>query len=181
MIITGPHALYPQYIEFPPVTGEMHQQLLKLQLIPPNLLRSTDTVTVKITAAMDTEIPAKADHDPYFGVSDGKSFVGFITHDKTSTPCNLHEGFSGRVLTDTRHVFGSTTVASRRYSSEINIQIRPAEKWGSCHTEHDEGYTNIANYQHLLDLTKGLDFEMYRNHVTEKYRVKYLKIDVELD
>ena len=180
MIITGPHALYPQYIEFLPVTGSLYQQFLQLQLVPPNILTSTDSVTVTITIAVDNILASSQDHDPSFGISDGTSFVGFVAHERSPSPCNHYEGSSGARLLNAIH-FNGPTVTSRRYSSEIKIQIRPTEKWGSCHTEHDEGYTNIANYQRLLDLTKGLYLEMYRNHATEKYRIKYLMVDIELD
>ena len=32
-----------------------------------------------------------------------------------------------------------TKVNSRHFSSEITMQIKPNDQWGSCHTEHDEG------------------------------------------
>ena len=41
-------------------------------------------------------------------------------------------------------------VSSRKYSSKIQLQIRPKERWGSCHTEYDDGYTNTVKYQHHL-------------------------------
>ena len=67
------------------------------------------------------------------------------------------------------------------YSSEVKIQIKPGEKWGSCHTEHDEGYVFIANYQRNLDLTKGLYLDMYCNSPGEIYRIEYIAVAVELD
>ena len=72
-------------------------------------------------------------------------------------------------------------VSSRQYSGEIQITIKPTERWGSCHTEHDDGYVNIQNYQPLIDLTKPLYFEVYRQHIPEKYRIKYIVVDVDLD
>ena len=61
------------------------------------------------------------------------------------------------------------------------IQIKPNDQWGSCHTEHDEGKVKISNYQHKLNLTKGLYFEMYRNDIVEKYRIEYITAEVHLD
>jgi len=72
-------------------------------------------------------------------------------------------------------------VASRRYSSKIKLQFRPTERWGSCHTEHDEGYTSIANYQHTLDLTTGLFFEFYRVEAHEKYCIRYVLVEVDME
>ena len=179
-IVTGPHALYPQYVDFLPVTGAGGQRFLQLQLVPPNILTSSDSVTVTITIAVDNILASSEDHDPSFGISDGTSFVGFVTNDRHSQVCRHFEGTSGLTLTST-HIVDGPTVTSGRYSSEIKIQIRPTEKWGSCHTEHDEGYTNIANYQHLLDLTKGLHLEMYRGDPNERYRIKYMLVDISVD
>ena len=45
---------------------------------------------------------------------------------------------------------------------------------GSCYTEHDEGHVKIANYQRTLDMAKGLYLQMYRDHIHEKYYLKYV-------
>ena len=52
-VITKPHAFYPQYLEILPTTGVLDQQALQVQLVPPNILRSTDSVTVTLTVAVD--------------------------------------------------------------------------------------------------------------------------------
>ena len=52
---------------------------------------------------------------------------------------------------------------------------------GLCHTEHDEGYTNIANYQQLLDASKGLYLEWHCNDANEKHHIKFIVVDVQLD
>ena len=132
---------------------------------------------------MDVSYASSNDHDPTIGISDGKSFIGFIAHDRTSKPCYVLEGDSDtNVLQNVigQHVT-SPTVTSQRYPSEIKIQIRPAEKWGSCHTEHDSGYTDVGNYQHLLNPSEGLYFEVYHKDAPEKYRIKYIVVDVDLD
>ena len=96
--ITGPHTLYPQYIEFPATTGANHQRFLQLQLVPPNILTSTDNVTVTITIAVDNILASSADHDLSFGISDGTFFVGFLARDRGNSPCNHYEGSSGVTL-----------------------------------------------------------------------------------
>jgi len=179
--ITGSHALYPQYLEILPSTGAMYQHALRVQLVPPNILKSTDSVTVKMTVALDTTI-AKVDHDPYIGISDGTSFTGFVSYEKYNYPCSLVEGNgSTKVLKDIHKADGSTSVTSTRYPTETKIQFKTAEKWGSCYTGHDEGHINIGNFERLLDLSNGLYFEIYRDHAKEKYRIKYIEIDVDLD
>jgi len=182
--ITGPFTLYPQYYEIP-AGAVTHQQTLQLQLISPGILPSTDGITVTITVAMDTEV-AQGDHDPGFGISDRKLFIGFRTPDKGNyhkiSPCHgLEADINNKILTNHNSISTVSLVKSRNYSSEIRLQIRPKERWGSCHTEHDEGYTNTANYQHKLDLGQGLYFEMYHAGTGERYRIKYIKVDIELD
>ena len=150
-VITTPHALYPQYFEILPTTGAPFQRALQFTLVAPNILTSTDSVTVTVTVAMDVSYASSNDHDPTIGISDGAYFIGFIAHDRHEFPCDALEGdINTNTIQTPRHPHGPS-VTSRRYPSEIKIQIRPAEWWGSCHTEHDGGYTNVGNYQHLLN------------------------------
>ena len=73
---TAPHTIYPDYLEILPVVTS-YESALQVQIVTPNLLRSTHSITVKATVAFDTEL-AKGDHDPVFGISDGALFIGFI-------------------------------------------------------------------------------------------------------
>ena len=75
----APHTIYPDYLEILPVVTN-YERALQVQIVPPNLLKSTDSIIVKATVALDTEL-AKGDHDPIFGISDGTSFIGFIAYD----------------------------------------------------------------------------------------------------
>ena len=135
---------------------------------------------------MDTVLADSGDHDPIFGISDGTSFVGFVAVDKneygSNVPCYNYEGdIKDNILQNIVSNHTGKTVNSRQYSSVITIQIKPNDQWGSCHTEHDEGYVRITNYQHKLNLTKGLYFEMYRHDAAEKYHIQYIAAEVHLD
>ena len=180
-VITGPHALYPQYFTILPTNGENYQRAIQVKLVDPNILTFTDGFTVTVIVAVDATYASSNDHDPAIGISDGISFIGFEATDERTSPCNHYEGDSSTDVLQNRYLAFGPVVTSRRYSSEIKIQIRPAEQWGSCHTEHDEGYTNIANYQRLLDPSKGLYLEWYRNGINEKHHIKYIVVDVDLD
>ena len=95
-VITGPYALYPQYFDILPITGNAYQLALQVQLVAPNTLTSTDGVTVSVTIALNTTIADSGDHNISFGISDGVSFIGFIAHDKGNypsiSPCYKLEG-----------------------------------------------------------------------------------------
>ena len=181
-ILTVSHALYPEYFEILPTTGVDNQQALQIQLVAPKLLKSTDVVTISLNVALDASYASNNDHDPNIGISDGKHFIGIQASDRHTHPCIIAEGDSSTtVLSSTNLHRGPAVENSARYSSEIKIQLKPAEQWGSCHTEHDGGYTNVGNYQRLLDPSNGLYFEIYYNHANEKYRIKYIVVDVDLD
>ena len=184
-IITGPHTFQPQYFDILPTTGVDWQRALQVQLVPPGVLTPNDSVTVSITVAMDTALADSADNDASIGISDGMSFVGLIFPDRFNyhelSPCRQIEADNSAGYFNNVIQINGPLVASRKYSSEAKLQIRPTEKWGSCHTEHDGGFTIIANYQRTLDLTKGFYFEFHRHQNAERYRIKYIAIDVELD
>ena len=150
-VITGPHALYPQYLEILPSTRQSWQCALQIQLVAPNILTSTDSVTVTVTVAVDVSYASSNDHDPSIGISDGISFIGAQVPDRNSNPCRIREGNSNTAtLTQINDIVGPT-VTSQCYSSEIKIQLKLAEQWHSCYTEHDGGYIHAGDYQHLLD------------------------------
>ncbi|XP_065897613.1 uncharacterized protein [Dysidea avara] len=183
--ISGPYEVFPQYFEILNTTGDWYQNHLQVQLVPPGILKADDSVTVTMIIALDTELADSQDHDIAFGISDNASFVGFTQFDRAAdlqvSPCRSIEGDRDNGLLQNRVILNGPLVASLNFSSETKLQIRPAEQWGSCHTEQDEGYTIVANYQHILDLSNGLFLEMYRNQPDEVYRIKYIATDVELD
>ena len=84
--ITGPKALYPQCFEILPTTGVHFQPALQIQLVAPNILKSTEGVTVTVTVAVDVSYASNNDHDPFIGISDGQSFIGY----KQMTKILLH-------------------------------------------------------------------------------------------
>ena len=189
--IIGQHSFNPQYLEILSTNYNYDfQKRMQVQLVPPNILTSTHCISVTMTIAMGTTLAdSRKDHDPSFGISDGKSFVGIIISDhryyRGGPPCNVNEGdIAYGILTNKPRALLSTSnssVTSRSYSSEVKLQIRPTEQWGSCHTEHDEGYTNIGNYQRKLNLTNGLYLEMYNAVSHETYRIKYIVVDINVD
>ena len=158
-IITGPHALHSQYFEILPTTGAAYQLALQIQLVAPNILISTDSVIVSATIAMDVKYASSNDHDPNIGISDKASFIGIHASDRDTNPCLLIEGDSSTGSLKHINFVNGPTVTSQRYSSEIKVEIKPVEPWGSCHTEHDGGYTNGGSYKRSPNPSKGLYLE----------------------
>ena len=74
--ITGPHSLNPQLLEFLH-SNVARQRILQVQLVAPNVLTSTQCISVTLTIAMNTELADSGDHDPLFGISDGNLWLDF--------------------------------------------------------------------------------------------------------
>ena len=126
-------------------------------MVAPNIL----SVTVTVTVTVDVSYASGHDHDPSIGISDGRSFIGIKADDRTSLPCHIEDGDSSAddrtslpchiedgdnstsILKNVHQIVGPTAT-SQCYSSEIKIEPKSAEQWGSCHTEHDGGYTNVC-------------------------------------
>ena len=183
--ITKPFTVHSKYLEIP-AGKKGFERLIQAELIAPNTLKTTDDVVVTLTIAMDTALADSNDHDPTFGISDGTSFIGFQVVDKDNypshSPCyNIEGDVTNTNLINRVRDITSPKVNSRYYSSEIIIQIKPNDRWGSCHTEHDEGHVNIVNYQRTLDITKGLFLQMYRDSINEKYYLKYIVASINLN
>ena len=171
--ITGQYLLTPQYLEISPTTGEMFQRALEIQLIAPDTLTSVDCISVTVIFAFDVTLAAN-DHDPRIGISDGTHFNGFVINDPAST--QPVDADSGMILNN--RVNAGDRITSSQYPSEIKMQFKPSDKWGSV---YDNVYTTIGNYQNSLDISKGLYLEMYRDHAPEKYHIRYIVVDVNLD
>ena len=183
--IFGSYTVRPDYLELLADTGTTYGRLIRVQLVPPKTLSKEDDVTVTITVAMDTTHADANNHDPIFGISDGNYFVGFFTpdnnHYSTAPPCYRAEGrINDDRLSSSISSSGVTRpTGAQSYSSEVKMHIKPTEKWGSCHTEHDEGHIAIAQYSLKLDITKGLYFDMHRfSYYTQTYQVEYILVEV---
>ena len=183
--IVGPTSMVPGYFVVDPSTGAKYQRALRIPLIAPNMLEPTAGITVTIKSALDTTITQTDDHDPIFGISDEKRFLGFQTLDVSDfpsySPCFRMEGDVGEAVLENRKQGGGPCTNSTHYSSEITLQIRPSDQWGSCHIEQVDGLVNTQGYQSTLDLANGLYFELYRHNAEEQYHIKYLRIDIDLD
>ena len=180
---TAPHTVKTEYLEILPGAVN-YERALRVQLVAPKVLESKDSVTVKATVALDPAL-ANSDHDPIIGISDGTSFVGFIAYDVLNypnySPCSVYEGDVEGQLLKSYNDGGGPKFSSKLYSTERTIRIRPAEKLGFCHTEHNAGYINTAAYKRSLDPTKGLYFEVYHHNAGEKYRIRYIDVEVDMD
>ena len=156
-----------------------HAALLKVPIIPADILENSSLVTLKIVASLDDDIGKNEDSDPIFGVSDGVRFVGFETVDNTRdyAPCFGIEGTSGSSLTDEREISEFfPTPNDSIYFAQFVITLKLNERWGSCYTAHDGGFVKTADYSKRLQLSKGLTLEVYKGNYYERVGIKFIEV-----
>ncbi|KAL9962368.1 hypothetical protein ACROYT_G031462 [Oculina patagonica] len=160
-----------------------HAALLKVPMIPPGSLRHNTPLTVQITVANDVSIGTSHESDNRYGVSDGTSFIGFHIPDKASyvnrPPCYGVEGPSGSSLLRLKYINRASRRASDSfYPGQFVITLKIDERWGSCYTLHDGGYTNSGVFSNRLELSKGLTLEVYKDEANERVGIKYIKVSI---
>ena len=158
--------------------------LLKVPIIPADIMDDSSLVTVKIAVSLDEDIGKNEDSDPFFGVSDGVSFLGFMTVDEKNlnldyAPCFGIEAISGNSLSggEQKKKF-SPRPNDSTYLSQCVITLKLNEHWGSCYTAHDGGFVKTAYYNKRLMLSKGVTLEVYKGGKSEKVGIKFMEVTV---
>ena len=157
--------------------------LLKVPIIPADILEDSSLVTLRIVVSMDKDIGEKEDSDPRYGVSDGVSFLGFETVDKLTyelelAPCFGIEGISGKSLTGGKPISPFGRSNDSFYPGQFVITLKLNEHWGSCYTAHDGGFVKTAAYNRRLLLSRGLTLEVYKDHSSERVGIKFIEVTV---
>lgn len=160
--------------------------LFKVPMIPVNELQNSSALTVKFVVSTNVTIGSTdSDSDLIYGVSDGISFVGFETLDKNNykgnfPPCYGSEGVSfGSRLKDYKRVSSLLPKPSDSfYPGQVIGTLSLNERWGSCYTAHDGGFAKTAVYSKRLNLSKGLTFEVYKDHKGERIGIKFIEVTI---
>ena len=76
-----------------------------------------------------------------------------------------------------------TNFHSGNFSTELTIRLRLAEQLGFCHTYHDTSYISTTDFVNipLTQTIKLLSFEFNHQGYKGKHRIKYNKVDVDLE
>ncbi|XP_078368468.1 uncharacterized protein LOC144652301 [Oculina patagonica] len=159
--------------------------LLKVPVIPANVLQHSIQLTIKIVVSNDVSIGAKEDSDIRYGMSDGISFVGFLTIDIGNynylAPCFGIEGSSGSRFTETREIDkNAPRPRDKFYPGQwfFTLKLDAHENWGSCYTAHDGGFVKVADYNNRLVLNNGLTLEVYKDNKDEKVGINFIEVTV---
>jgi len=156
--------------------------LLKVPIIPADILEDSTLVTLKIVVSMDKDFGEKEDSDPIYGVSDGVNFLGFETVDRgnygADAPCFQMEGISGNSLSGRMWMNSPPRPNDSFYDGQFVITLKLNKHWGSCYTAHDGGFVKTAAYSKRLLLSKGLTLEVYKGNKDERVGIKFIEVTV---
>ncbi len=174
-----------EQLTFTAGSSEDYPALLKVPMIPANVLQNSTQLTVKIVVSNDVDIGTNEDSDIKYGLSDGISFVGFETDDKANyngfAPCFGIEGPSSTALTERRLISPSSPRPSDTFypgQFVITLKLDAHENWGSCYTAHDGGFVKTAGYNNRLVLSNRLSLEVYKGHTSERVGIKFIEVTV---
>ena len=53
-----------------------------------------------------------------------------------------------------------------------------SDRWGTCFTSHDGGFSSEMIFQHKLNPQKGLFLEIYADASNEKVGIKYIEVSI---
>ncbi|KAL9954530.1 hypothetical protein ACROYT_G042080 [Oculina patagonica] len=160
--------------------------LLKVSMIPANLLKNSTQLTVKIVVSNDVDIGKNEDSDISYVLSDGISFVGFLIGDKDNymkyAPCFGTEGSSGTSITGKLRWIDrlSPRPIDTFFPGQfvITLKLDAHENWGSCYTAHDGGFVKTAGYNNRLVLRQGLSLEVYKEDKEERAGIRFIEVTV---
>ena len=160
-------------------------RLIQVPLIPPETLNADANLVIKMVIGTDIDI-GQGESDPSYVISDGQFFVGVQIRDKnnykTSTPCLLMEASSGNTFgSDLRYGSPLPKPAESYYPGRVETKLSLSDRWGTCFTSHDGGFSSEMIFQSKLNPQKGLFLEIYADDSSEKVGIKYIEVSIVRD
>ena len=160
-----------------------HAALLKVPMIPANILLNSTMLTVRIVVSNNASIGKNEDSDTRYGVSDGISFLGFSfwTVDKDNyhsfAPCYGAETSPGvdRLIGKYSPIKNDSFYPGQFV---FTLKLDGNESWGSCYTAHDEGFLHTFVYKSRLNPSMGLTLEVYKENKEERVGIKFIEVTV---
>ena len=165
------------------------ENLLRIPLLPAGVFRGSALLTIHMTVANNVSLATgtDVDSDITYGVSSGFNYVGFVLPDAnnyiTHAPCYGIEGKSGVVLISQNFIEPFTprlpSSAERFYPGRFEFTFKLNQRRAFCYTAQVGGYVKDATYTRQLDISKGLNLEVYKsNDKNEEYGTRLITVAV---
>lgn len=161
------------------------ENIFRILLIPKGELADEADITVKMKVGVVLPEPQQQRDPMSYMISDGHKAFGIQlldpNHDyATKGPYMAVEGTSARnQLTDPKvNDVSIDPTTSHNNPDQFELTFKPSETFGSAYCAIDEGSKITAMYSDVLELSKGLWFELYRFKSKERYTINYIEITV---
>ena len=161
------------------------ETIFRILLIPKGELDDEADITVKMKVGVVLPEPNQQRDPMSYMISDRDKSFGIQLLDPnqdytTKGPYRAVEGESAKNKLSDPNVNVATTVrsASTNNPDQFELTFKPSESYGSAYCAIDDGHKIVAQYSDVLQLSKGLWFELYRFKSTERYTINYIEITV---
>ena len=153
--------------------GSIEAKLLEVPLISAGRYARNESIAIQITATMNGGmLNSGIDRDPIVGITDGNTTNLFVIPDITHypiRPCRLVAATAreGKVL------------STGPVPDQFTFLFKPAERFGACSTAQQGGYVNVGTFYNQLDLSSGINLQIYReNEIREDYLFYYFLVEI---
>ena len=119
---------------------------------------------IRITAALKPQLLPQ-ESDPHIGLTDGVN-ENLFRIDDTGSNCYIHYGSK---------IFASLPSGTAQHY-EYTTLFEPLTRYGAC--SHIGGHITPGYFTEHLDISKGLDFIVKREHTGEEYNFYYFLIEI---
>ena len=149
------------------------EKLLEVPLISAGRFARNESIAIQITATMNGGMLNSGDRDPIVGVTDGSTTNLFMIRDihnyPTLAPCSpvIASGIVEKVL------------STGPVPDQFTFLIKPVERFGACSSSQQGGYVNVGIFNNQLDLSRGINLQIYRdNEIHEDYLFYYFLVEI---
>ena len=149
------------------------EKLLEVPLISAGRFARNESIAIQITATMNGGILNSGhDRDPKLGLTDGNTTNLFGIADITHYPIQPCGPVSASGILP-------KVISTGPVPDQFTFLFKPAERFGACSTAQQGGYLNVGIFNNQLDLSRGINLQIYRdNEFYEDYLFYYFLVEI---
>lgn len=126
--------------------------------------------TIRVTVGLKPHTPI-VNSDNRISITDGTNSNTFIIRDRDNYPNTACYPFLG---THENVQVPSGTPQANQYE----FLFKPFHRYGVCSSAQQGGYVNPGRFNNQLDISKGLDLVIQRDHKGETYNYYYFIVEI---
>lgn len=161
--------------------------LFSIDLIPSNILSDNKSYIVEITLSesqISTAVSGLAtDNDLLFGIANmtDNDFVGFGINDNPTAQLTIYQGTKGTIFSyDLYQEFkGASSTGHAKLVKACILLDKTSKTWGAfSNIEYEDWEPAALTYTRIIEPSKGLQLQLYRNGTFERYIIDYIHVQI---